>query len=322
MERRSPWRLAGLGVGVGLFAWVLIQADLAAVLRMLGGLRWGFALVLLLYGGIFALDTLGWRFALRPQMQTRVPWLRLFRARLAGEAVNYVTPSASIGGEPLKALLLSRRHGVPLSDGVASVVVAKTTFTVSMLLFVALGLAVALATQELPSAVLRPVWFVLPVLTVLMALFLAAQFLSLFGRGAWLVSRLRPRWFEGMAERLRDWDRAVVSFYRQAPASVLWSLGCHFLGWLAGAAEVYLILHLLKVPISWATALSVEALFVLLRSGAFLIPATLGASEGFLLLICGGLGIGTVAGLALGLTRRARELAWMGLGLLEFAREA
>ncbi len=51
-----------------------------------------------------------------------------------------------------------------------------------------------------------------------------------------------------------------------------------------------------------------------------MIPASLGASEGILLLICAGMGISAVSGLALALVRRARELVWTGLGLLEFSR--
>jgi uncharacterized protein (TIRG00374 family) len=246
----------------------------------------------------------------------------LFRARLAGEAVNYVTPTASIGGEPVKAWILSRRHGVPMQEGMASVVIAKTTFTFSMLLFVAIGLAVALATQPSSSKLMAWVWVVLPGLSGLAVLFVLVQFLQPFRRFVQAISRWMPERLRRAAERVHEWDREIVSFYRQAPGSVLWSLGFHFLGWLAGAVEVYLILHFLNLPVSWATAFSLEALWVLLRSGAFLIPASLGASEGFLLLICGALGVSAIPGLALGLIRRAREVAWTGLGLLEFSRGA
>jgi len=278
-------------------------------------------MVLLFYVVIFGLDTLGWKFALRPQVQSRIPWARLFRARLAGEAVNYVTPTAWIGGEPVKAWILSRRHGVPIQDGMASVVIAKTTFTLSMVLFIVIGLVVTVVTQPVSPALMRWVWVILPILTVLIGLFVGVQFLQPFRRGLEILSRLLP-WFRKVETKMHEWDRSIVSFYRQAPSSVFWSLGFHFLGWLAGAVEVYLILHFLHLPVSWATAFSIEALWVLLRSGAFLIPASIGASEGFLLLICSGLGVSSVTGLALGLIRRAREITWMSLGLLEFSRGA
>src|SRR5207244_12647857 len=55
-------------------------------------------------GNIF--DTLGWRFAFP---HDRVSFLTLWRARLAGEAVNTVTPTASVGGEAVKAWLVRPR---------------------------------------------------------------------------------------------------------------------------------------------------------------------------------------------------------------------
>jgi len=321
VSARRGWRCLSLLVGLGLFAWVLRESDLRGVWRLLSDFRWRFGMVLLFYVVIFGLDTLGWKFALRPQVQSRIPWARLFRARLAGEAVNYVTPTAWIGGEPVKAWILSRRHGVPIQDGMASVVIAKTTFTLSMVLFIVIGLVVTAVTQPVSPALMRWVWVILPILTVLIGLFVGVQFLQPFRRGLEILSRLLP-WFRKVETKMHEWDRSIVSFYKQAPTSVFWSLGFHFLGWLAGAVEVYLILHFLHLPVSWATAFSIEALWVLLRSGAFLIPASIGASEGFLLLICSGLGVSSVTGLALGLIRRAREITWMSLGLLEFSRGA
>ncbi|MBI3322281.1 MAG: flippase-like domain-containing protein [Candidatus Omnitrophica bacterium] len=321
-------RRLGLLIGIAIFAWVLLQADLPAVWRQVRHFRWEFGLIFLYYIVIFGLDTLGWKFALTRQSQRRVPWVSLFRTRLAGEAVNFVTPTGYIGGEPVKAMLLSRRHGVPMSDGMASVVIAKTTLVFSMLLFILIGLGVALATQPADPAVFRWVWGVLPVFSLLLVLFLLAQFFQPFRRGSSLAhgvslwTRL-PRlsdWLKKAMEKVQEWDHAILSFYRKSPGAVFWSLGFHFLGWLAGAVEVYVIFHLLGIPVTPATAFSLEALWVLLKTAAFLIPGSLGASEGFLLLLCSGLGISAVPGLALGLLRRARDVIWVGLGLLEFAR--
>ena len=327
-EDETVVRRLGLLIGIGLFAWILAHADLAAVWRQVRHFRWEFGLIFLFYAVIFGLDTLGWQFALTRRSQRRVRWSSLFRMRLAGEAVNYVTPTGTIGGEPIKAILLSRRHGIPLADGMASVVIAKTTLVFSMLLFVLAGIAVTVATQTMDRVVFRWVWRVLPVLSLLLVLFLLAQFLQPFRRGSSLAhgvslwARL-PRlseWLKRAMDKVQGWDRAILSFYRQSPGSVLWSLGFHFLGWLAGAVEVYLILRLLGIPVSPATAFSMEALWVLLKTVAFMIPGSLGASEGILLLVCGGLGVSAVPGLALGLLRRAREVLWVGLGFLEFTR--
>ena len=54
--------------------------------------------------------------------------------------VNMTTPTAYVGGEPLKAYLLKKHH-VPMVEGLASVVIAKTTMTIAEVLFILLGIA-------------------------------------------------------------------------------------------------------------------------------------------------------------------------------------
>ncbi|MBI1953733.1 MAG: flippase-like domain-containing protein [Candidatus Omnitrophica bacterium] len=313
----------GLGwvIGIGLFGWILSQQDLPSLKGLLARFQWRFAPILLFYAVIFGLDTLGWKFALSHPSRSRIRWDRLFRARLAGEAVNYVTPAASIGGEPVKALLLQRREGVPLADGVASVVVAKTTFAAAMILFILTGLAVAARGGPMPDALSRWVGVILPVLLVLMALFLAVQFVRPFSRGLALFKRLAPGRFTGWTGKIEAWDRLILEFYRDSPRALASSVFFHFLGWMAGVVEVYMILRFLGVAVSWSTAWTIEALWVCLKSGAFMIPAGLGANEGFAILICAASGIQAIPALGLSLVRRVRELVWMGLGLVEFARD-
>ncbi len=314
-------RLIGFLFGAGLFLWVLAKSDLSSVWQQVKSFSgWRFAVIFLFYGGILGLDTLGWQFALSRTARDRVRWDRLFRTRLAGEAMNYVIPTAMIGGEPVKAILLLKRYGVPMPEGMASVVIAKTTFAVSMMFFVLTGLAMTLATQAIPDSVARWVWITFPCLSLLMALFIGFQFFQPFARSGKFFGRFMPGWFEKIVSKAMEWDHAIVSYYRENPGRLFWSFGFHFLGWMAGAVEVYLILNFLGIAVSLPLAWSLEALWLLLRSGAFIIPASLGASEGFLLLLCVGFGISGVAGLAMALIRRAREMLWIALGLVEFSR--
>ena len=314
------FRWLGLAAGLVLFFWILRRSDLQAVWLQVRGLQWRFGLILLFYVVIFGLDTLGWQFTLNLPAQSRIRWSRLFRARLAGEAVNYVTPTAWIGGQPVKAYLLSKRYGIPMAGGIASVLVAEATFSISMLLFILTGIAITLMTQRVNGVLLHWVWMTLPFLGFFLGLFLWVQFLRPFHRGVSLANGIVPGWLRKIGSKVHEWDDALVRSYRQSPRGVFLSFGFHFLGWVAGGVEVFLILRFLHLPVSWSTAWSLEALWILLKSGAFLIPASLGASEGLLLVVCGGLGINAVSGLALGLIRRAREILWMGLGLVEFSR--
>ena len=75
--------------------------------------------------------------------------------RLAGEAVNLVTPTAAVGGDLLKAYLL--RPGVALREGLASVIADKTTSVVSQVLLLLIRLVVGLLLPP-PSALTTPPW--------------------------------------------------------------------------------------------------------------------------------------------------------------------
>jgi hypothetical protein len=87
-------------------------------------------------------------------------------------------------------------------------------------------------------------------------------------------------------------------------------------GWLVGTGEVYLILELLRSPVSWSDALMLESLGQAVRGAGFAIPGALGVQEGGYMLLAPLAGLAPQAGLALSLAKRARELL-LGLpGLL------
>jgi len=69
-----------------------------------------------------------------------IPFWRVLAIRTAGEVVDMTTPTVYVGGEPLKAYLL-RKHHVPMVEGLASVIISKTTMTIAEVLFILLGIA-------------------------------------------------------------------------------------------------------------------------------------------------------------------------------------
>src|SRR5437016_823719 len=130
---------------------------LSATARALG---WRSLLVCLPFALIMAVDTLGWRYAFA---YDRVPFLRLVAARIAGEAVNVMTAVAPVGGDAIKVWFL--RPHVPYQESIASVIVAKTTITLSQALFLRVlqipaSLTTALVIETLGSAVRFATFFV------------------------------------------------------------------------------------------------------------------------------------------------------------------
>src|SRR3989442_12691993 len=76
------------------------------------------------------------------------------------------------------------------------------------------------------------------------------------------------------------------------------------LGWLASAAEVWVVLRLLGTSISQTDALIVEGLAQPIRATSILVPGAVGTQEGGGVALCSWLGIPPATGLALWLGRR------------------
>ena len=305
-------------LGSATLAGLIWHIGPSRILEAVAGLGAGAVLLILLPSILmYLLDAWGWRFTLG-RHAAGVGFGRLLAIRTAGEVVNMTTPTAYMGGEPLKAYML-QRYGVPLVEGLASVVTAKTTMTLAQIAFILLGIAIAVVAPP-PSFHLPGLAAALSVVLLLIGtlLFVAVQRHGLFTGLLALLRRCRLRIpaLEAREEKLRDLDRSIQDFYRRDRRAFLWSCGAFFLGWLAEALEVYAILFFLGPPPTALAAISICAFAVLIKGGTFIIPASIGAQEGGNLLLVMAYGYSEVAGITFALLRRVRELVWIAVGLL------
>jgi putative membrane protein len=306
-------RLLLLVSGVILLAVLVWRNDPQAILQSIRQLSWRLLIVIAFpFTLVHLLDTLGWRFAFRTD---RVPFGALFSARLAGEAFNLTTPTASVGGEPVKAWLL-RAH-VPLDASVPSVIVAKTTITVAQGLLLVVGLPCAWMLLPHDSPLLRAMLWLLLLEVLAVAAFVIFQVGGLLRRSGRLLRRIP--FLARLVDGLNRLDDSLAGFYRREPLRLTLSTLFHFLGWLVGAVEVWVALHLLGIEISLVAALLVEAFSTAVRFATFMVPASIGALEGGHVAMFAALGLGATTGLSFSIVRRIREAAWIGVGFLALA---
>src|SRR3974377_996367 len=98
-----------LALGVAFLAylvWTTGAGELWGELRSLG---WGLLPVILSEGVAEWLHAVGWRHCLSGPHRA-LPLIFLFRIRLAGFAINYFPPTASLGGEAAKAAILASKR--------------------------------------------------------------------------------------------------------------------------------------------------------------------------------------------------------------------
>ncbi len=320
---RNPRTLHGVLLGLALvfLVWMLHHVGWDTIWGHLRGLGWWWPALLLPYGLVTFLEACSWGYLiLTPAPRLNLPLL--FRLRLGGEALNTLTPTAGLGGEPYKAARLTAA-GVPWEEATASVVIHKGVTVLSLVLYILLGLA--LAPFLLPPA--GPLVWLLSLGAMVLAA-LALLFIFLQGRGPCLLGLrflerlgLCPRKLKEKEGELSTLDAQMAAFYREHPYRGLVSLALFFLAWLMHSLEAYLIFWLLGHPISWGLAVCLDALAMLFTAMGFFIPGSLGVQDGGNVLLTLGFHLGATLGAAFSILRRLREAFWMGLGLVLAARE-
>jgi len=301
-------------LGVALLAALVAQNDPAAVLTSITDLSWRLGIVVFFPAVLVALfDTFGWRYAF---LSGAVPFGPLAASRLAGEAFNMATPTAAVGGEAVKAWLL--RGHAPLDATLASVIVAKTTITLGQGLYFLLGVVVAWRTGLTGSALLYGMLWLLGIEAVALGLFVLVQTRGMLGWTLRLLERLGVRPPRGQATLGRV-DDALGQFYRTAPGRLGLSIGFHFIAWLMGSVETWLILKFLGSEVSLATATVIEAFGTAIKVATFLVPASLGVLEGGFLATFATLGLSSTTAISFSLVKRLREAVWVAIGLIAFA---
>lgn len=310
-------KILSFTVGALLFAFLIYNIGVGNIYDNLLLMGYKFPLIFLPFCLIFLLDTLGWQYSFN-NWSKGIKLKILYPVRWAGEAINILTPTAYVGGEPVKAYILKKYNDIPLNDGLASVVVSKTIMTMAQIVFLIAG--IILATHYIVSSNYL-------ILTVTISILMSIVFLyflfhwqkrGLFTSIATLLEKftIKVDYIVKNREKIETLDKTIRFFYEKKKKRFYISFGYYLLAWTAGMFEVYIILYLMGYKISFFEALVIESLVQLLKSCSFFIPGSLGVLEGGGALVFTSLGHSMQMGLTYGIFRRLRELIWAGIGLI------
>jgi len=108
-------------LALSFYVWFLRRFGLADVLAYLRLAGWGLALTIMLEAVSRVANTLGWRVTINDYPR-QLRFRELFIARVSGEAIDYVTPTAQLGGQLVMAMMVRRQ--LAMAVGLATVVVA------------------------------------------------------------------------------------------------------------------------------------------------------------------------------------------------------
>jgi uncharacterized protein (TIRG00374 family) len=239
----------------------------------------------------------------------------LYKARLAGDAIGYLTPSAQLGGEPIRAMMV---NGSNLEKSFATVIVDKTLEIMTQILFTIIGVIIAIMLIPLP---VKHKYF-------LIAFVLGAAFVAIFsymkqkqGFFTWIIRILKKlklsfRFIEKRETRIKEIDDYISHFYKNHKKTFLLVFVLHSFIFLLWTTEIYLTLLFIE-----AEGVTMISSYLIVSLGGFIVmlptmPASLGTYEITYVTIFVLLGLGADTGMTLILIRRIVLLIWAGIGLL------
>ncbi len=284
---------------------------------MLSDVGFGFVLIMIVYALVTYIDTIAWRYAFHPEQARHLKLLPLWRIRQIGEAYNVITPLGTVGGEPVKAQLLKDCYQFTFKQGLASLVLARTTFLTALILFFIPGIFLIL-NSEVVTGEFKTISLVgMIVFTILIFLFFLFQVTGMLGVLAGWAGRLFPKHKDhSFLNHLQVLNTLMSAYYKEYQGRIVLSIFYALVGWVVGLGELYLALHYLGYDPSFQELWVIEALVQLVRVGSFFIPMSLGAQEGGLILIFAAMGLTPDLGLAVSFVRRIKEIIWVSAGLL------
>ncbi len=300
-----------LALGTTTFLYLLWSFGPRRVWEHFRGFGWGFALVLPFQIVDHMCNATGWRLAFSPAETPKVSFWDLVRGRIAGDGVNYLTPSGSIAGEFVRPGML--RSSLPHDAKVTSVVIAKAAQAVGQALFVLLGLIYLLNARSYAFKTGQAGWAAAGMSVILFGVAFAIGLLA--ARSPAFLKRRFP----SAIERTEPVRRHLRDYLGHHPGRLAGSTLFFMLGYSWGAVEIWLICFFLGFPIGPETALCIEFLSNLVDAFAFMVPAKIGTQEAGKAAIFKGLGLAAEMGFTVGLIRHAREMLWAGAGLSLYA---
>ena len=298
-----------------LFFVVLIEktgtTELCNELKLLG---WGLLPFVLGEGVAEMIHTVGWRYCLE-QPYRSISWWRLYQIRMAGYALNYLTPTAALAGEAAKINLLALSYRGP--KAASGVLIEKLCFPFAQVLFVLIGSVLLVGRVHLPKSLWVSMLLSVSAVTGGILLF---YFLQKKGKLCsiirWLAAR-RPGSpaLHKVSQQTNRVDDALRDFYTHQSRNMWIAISWHLLGYCIGFFQTWIFLH----SVGEGTALPIVAAIWFLGMWfdllTFAIPLNMGSLEGSRMIVFKAIGYPALPGMAYGLAIRISQIFWSIVGL-------
>jgi hypothetical protein len=319
VRRGQGLRLAVLASGMGgaaLFVWSIRAAGAAGVLDGVSRVGWWFVVIWSLGGIRYLLRATAWRMCLDDPR--RLPLGAAFGASVMGDALGNVTPFGSLISEPSKVAFVRRRVGA--GAAISAVTIENLLYAAAVVIVFVCGTSALLLSFDVGIAFRRTAYVAL-----VAAVGLALLTITVLARRVRIASALLaalelwPPLHRAIGNRREDVsaiEDQVFGFTSRHPGRLSPLLALEAAYHAVGVLEVWLTLVLVTGgSIGFVTAFVLEFVNRTITIAFQFVPMWLGVDEAGTGIVTTALHLGAAAGVGLALVRKARVVAWTGLGL-------
>jgi uncharacterized protein (TIRG00374 family) len=321
--KKALFIVSSLLIGVLLFAvalqqvgWEQIKAALYVFPRE--------AIILIFAINFLAMFVVGswrWLVILRAQGCPADFWT-VVRIKLAGFALSYITPSAFLFGEPIRAYMIKEEKKCSWEKSFASVIVDQTILFAALLVAMIVGFIFLAEHFSLSCGIVGG--FLLLFVFSLLAFYLFYRRIVNRGKDeegffTYLILKThlnRLGFIRNNLESIENTERVMETFFKEEKKS---SALVILLGFLEAALDVSVVFFACYYLGHVITALESVAIFSFLTFASLIpIPGALGSFEVMLTFVFDLFGFGKENGLAFSLIYRLVNISFCGLGLAAF----
>jgi hypothetical protein len=267
--------------------------------------------------------TYGWRVLITMPLGFKNS-LKLLAARIAGDSTTLINAAASTAGDALKAMYI--QDVIPIRMGLASVVLDRMIHILGNILFIILGIFIAMLKLDIPLYILGGVF------AAFTASFVFILFLIRKQRHGFLMhlvnkipKKIKKRFIKRKTiSSIKHIDEEIKDIFKSRTNlnHFYISLFMHTLPVLAaGSLEVYFIMEFTGTRTTVIDAMFIYLFGLFITTVIFFMPGNVGTSEGSYSIALKYLGYDPALGIAIGMLRRLRAFLWslIGIGFLFYA---
>lgn len=294
--------------GIALFTGLLIREGVSQVMEHFVAPKWLILGIVAYHSIPLFLDTFAW-WVLFPKPE-RPTLLGLYWMRWIGESVSTLVPSATVGGEIVRARLAAIQ-GTALATSAGTVIVDLTVGIFVQAGLALVGLALLVQASGKTEFVVPTLWG-MTIAVAAFAGFFLAQRRGMFGFITRLLSRfVQSEEWQGLVQGGERLDQKVRTLY-SLRGGLLICIATTIVSFTVASGEVWIALVAMNLNPSILHAFILQTMIYAIRSAAFAVPAGIGVQEGGYIFVGSLLGIPGDAAFALSLIARMREL---GVGI-------